>query len=83
MIDTLAHELAEIATDPDTLTGWLTTNGTSGLENADLCRRNFLTPKKAGKGRNQYSYTLIGANKAKFLVQSNYDPVQAKCVMYA
>jgi len=59
MIDTLAHELAEIATDPDTLTGWLTTNGTSGARECGPVPQELPDPQKSGQGEEPvllYSY---------------------------
>ncbi|CAI5535907.1 unnamed protein product [Closterium sp. Naga37s-1] len=87
-VSTLAHEIAEAATDPDLRTGWL---APSGDENADLCswqygNSNPLTGKAvvkfaAGTSGNQYRYNLVGAGGMRFLVQQNWDRTKQKCVI--
>ncbi|CAI5992217.1 unnamed protein product [Closterium sp. NIES-65] len=87
-VSTLAHEIAEAATDPDLRTGWL---APSGDENADLCswqygNSNPLTGKAVvkfatGTSGNQYRYNLVGAGGMRFLVQQNWDRTKQKCVI--
>ncbi|GJP66966.1 hypothetical protein CLOP_g23828 [Closterium sp. NIES-67] len=87
-VSTLAHEIAEAATDPDLRTGWL---APSGDENADLCswqygNSNPLSGRavvKFATGANgfQYKYNLVGAGGMRFLVQMNWDRTKQKCVI--
>ncbi|CAI5483094.1 unnamed protein product [Closterium sp. Yama58-4] len=78
-ISTLAHELTEAATDPDTNAGWFDDDGE---ENADKCAWNFGSTKTGSLQNGQsYEYNVVGLNGMKFLVQLNWDRVKSKCVL--
>ncbi|CAI5520455.1 unnamed protein product [Closterium sp. Naga37s-1] len=79
IISTLAHELTEAATDPDTNAGWFDDDGE---ENGDKCARNFGSTKTGSLQDGQsYEYNVVGLNGLKFLVQLNWDRVKSKCVL--
>ncbi|CAI7887808.1 unnamed protein product [Closterium sp. NIES-53] len=80
-ISTIAHEIAEAATDPDASTGWLDADKE---ENADKCSYTYGTTKKVRnkKGKNA-KYNLVGLNRMKFLVQQNWDFGTDSCVSQA
>eukprot|EP00850_Spirogloea_muscicola_P003708 SM000015S01208 [mRNA] locus=s15:535765:538207:+ [translate_table: standard] len=61
MIDVLAHELSEIATDPNLYnTAW---TNSQGEELADLCERGqYGQVTSAGFGSQAYEYNLVGIN---------------------
>ncbi|CAI5483428.1 unnamed protein product [Closterium sp. Yama58-4] len=77
-ISTIAHEIAEAATDPDASTGWLDTDKE---ENADKCSYTYGKTKtvRNKKGKNA-KYNLVGLNNMKFLVQQNWDFGTDSCV---
>ncbi|CAI5503723.1 unnamed protein product [Closterium sp. Naga37s-1] len=79
IISTLAHELTEAATDPDTNAGWFDDDGE---ENADKCAWDFGSTKTGSQQNGQsYEYNVVGLNGMKFLVQLNWDHVKSKCVL--
>ncbi|CAI7843000.1 unnamed protein product, partial [Closterium sp. NIES-53] len=70
-VSTIAHEIAEAATDPDASSGWFDANNE---ENADKCSYDYgetLTTQN-GKGEDA-QYNLVGLNNMTFLVQQNWD----------
>lgn len=79
MVDTLAHELAEMATNPDTTTGWMTSDGE---ENADICRGEYYLTHMGGNFPDKsYLYNVEGTRGKKYLVQAIYNPVKAACAI--
>jgi len=79
MVDTLAHELAEMATTPDTATGWMTSDGE---ENADICRGEYYLTHMAGTFPDKsYLYNVEGTGGKKYLRQAIYNPVKAACAI--
>lgn len=80
VVGLIAHELSEIAADPDvsgSLPGGWFDDGT-GYENMDYCAYQYGTVFKAGSG----SATHYGVNGRAFLVQENYSLVQKACKNY-
>ncbi|CAI5509549.1 unnamed protein product [Closterium sp. Naga37s-1] len=78
-ISTLAHELTEAATDPNTNAGWFDDNGE---ENADKCSWDYGSTKRGSLQNGQsYEYNLVGLNGMKFLVQLNWDRMRSKCIL--
>ncbi|CAI5537000.1 unnamed protein product [Closterium sp. Naga37s-1] len=71
MVSTIAHEIAEAATDPNASSGWFDANGE---ENADKCSYEYGETQTA---QNVYGddaeYNLVGLNGMKFMVQQNWD----------
>ncbi|CAI5504602.1 unnamed protein product [Closterium sp. Naga37s-1] len=79
IISTLAHELTEAATDPDTTAGWF---DDEGEENADKCAWDYGSTKSGTLQNGQsYEYNVVGLNGMKFLVQLNWDRVKSTCVL--
>ena len=76
LCNTLAHELTETVTDPDTATGWY--DPQAQLENADLCQSFFpnITSMPGLPPHNVY-----GINGHKWLLQGNVDPRTQRCVV--
>lgn len=70
MISILAHELAEVATDPE-FSAWF---DDSGEENADKCLRSF------GSANASNPVNLVGAQGSRFLVQQNWDVNSQSCI---
>ncbi|CAI5951959.1 unnamed protein product [Closterium sp. NIES-65] len=78
-ISTIAHEIAEAATDPDASTGWFDADNE---ENADKCSYVYgetLTTQNE-KGQDA-KYNLVGLNNMTFLVQQNWDLETDSCVV--
>ncbi|CAI5471812.1 unnamed protein product [Closterium sp. Yama58-4] len=80
-ISTIAHEIAEAATDPDASTGWLDTDKE---ENADKCSYTYRKTKSVRnkKGKNA-KYNLVGLHNMKFMVQQIWDFGTDSCVSQA
>lgn len=76
MVNVLAHELAEAATDWDTSTGWVTNDGE---ENGDVCNR--LWGKVSTPTNKAYVYNMVGQGGMRWLVQLMLDPVSSQCIM--
>ncbi|GJP50111.1 hypothetical protein CLOM_g9251 [Closterium sp. NIES-68] len=77
-VSTIAHEIAEAATDPDAQNGWLDDNNE---ENADKCSYDVGLTKTGRDNRgNEYLYNLVGMKGMRFLVQQNWDRLKNKCV---
>ncbi|GJP62478.1 hypothetical protein CLOP_g19534 [Closterium sp. NIES-67] len=76
-VSTIAHEIAEAASDPDARSGWYDGNGE---ENADKCSYNA-GPTKTGRDNsgNEYLYNLVGMKGMRFLIQQNWDRQKNKC----
>ncbi|CAI5518153.1 unnamed protein product, partial [Closterium sp. Naga37s-1] len=78
MVSTIAHEIAEAATDPNASSGWFDANGE---ENADKCSYDYGETQTA---QNVYGddaeYNLVGLNGMKFMVQQNWDVATDSCV---
>ncbi|GJP35590.1 hypothetical protein CLOM_g20088 [Closterium sp. NIES-68] len=76
-VSTIAHEIAEAASDPDARSGWYDGNGE---ENADKCSYNA-GPTKTGRDNsgNEYLYNLVGMKGMRFLIQQNWDWQKNKC----
>lgn len=70
LISVVAHELAEIITDP-TGQGWYNSAGPASGENADLCNRNF--------GGDGIRYNQV-INGTPYLIQTMWDNTLLKCV---
>ncbi|GJP59562.1 hypothetical protein CLOP_g15529 [Closterium sp. NIES-67] len=81
MISTIAHEIAEAATNPDVKSGWF---DAEDEENADKCSYYYgdTTLTTNIKGNSAY-YNLVGFNGMKFLVQQNWDWATDSCVSQA
>ncbi|CAI7839411.1 unnamed protein product [Closterium sp. NIES-53] len=76
-ISTIAHEIAEAATDPDCANGWV---DDSSEENADKCSYDVGTTKTGQNNRGEtYEYNLVGMKNMKFLVQRNWDWLKNEC----
>ncbi|CAI7877611.1 unnamed protein product [Closterium sp. NIES-54] len=79
MVSSIAHEVAEAASDPDTTTGWFDVDV---QENADKCAYKFgdylITQDAKG---NDFKYNLVGLNGKKYMVQQNWDLDTGTCVM--
>ncbi|GJP83085.1 hypothetical protein CLOP_g13292 [Closterium sp. NIES-67] len=77
MISTIGHEIAEAATDPDTSSGWLTSDG---AENADLCAWQYgdVSQDSDGDG-NTYDYNMVGNDGMRFMVEANWDLISGSC----
>lgn len=83
LLSTFAHELTEAATDPDTSTGWFSSEGE---ENADLCAWTFTDaahPVVARDPQKGYSYNMVGLGGQRYLVQANADKDKQQCVLSA
>ncbi|CAI7843036.1 unnamed protein product [Closterium sp. NIES-54] len=77
-VSTIAHEIAEAATDPDAANGWMDADGE---ENADKCSYYVGTTNMSQDNRGRkYEYNLVGMNSMKFLVQQNWDKLKNRCV---
>ncbi|CAI5532746.1 unnamed protein product [Closterium sp. Naga37s-1] len=77
-VSTIAHEIAEAATDPDAANGWMDADGE---ENADKCSYDVGTTAMSQDNRGRkYEYNLVGMNNMKFLVQQNWDKLKNRCV---
>ena len=79
MVNILAHELTEAATDPD-FTGYFFNNGN---ENADQCAWKF-APTVAGAGTAGVSNLQTTGSDGvadRWLVQQNWDVATAKCAL--
>ncbi|CAI5928423.1 unnamed protein product [Closterium sp. NIES-65] len=78
MVSTIAHEIAEAATDPNASSGWFDANGE---ENADKCSYEY---GETQTGQNVYGddaeYNLVGLNGMKFMVERNWDVATDSCV---
>ncbi|KAI9329737.1 phosphate-induced protein 1 conserved region-domain-containing protein [Obelidium mucronatum] len=74
MINILAHEITETVTDYFFGT-WMDGNG---WENADKCNQIFLTTKK---GKGGIPYNVDFGKYGKYLIQSNWDPINQKCAL--
>ncbi|CAI5973223.1 unnamed protein product, partial [Closterium sp. NIES-65] len=73
-VSTIAHEIAEAATDPDAANGWMDADGE---ENADKCSYDVGTTAMSQDNRGRkYEYNLVGMNNMKFLVQQNWDKLK-------
>jgi hypothetical protein len=71
LVNFVAHEVAEAATDP-LLNAWVNNPGTASLvENADLCNLNFGATRSMGNGA-IFNTTLGGRN---YLIQQNWVPL--------
>ncbi|CAI7822740.1 unnamed protein product, partial [Closterium sp. NIES-53] len=78
MLSSIAHEIAEAATDPDCVMGWM---DDTDAENADKCSSDFGKTKKGQDRRGgTYEYNLVGLKNMRFLIQSNWDRQKNKCV---
>ncbi|CAI5465546.1 unnamed protein product [Closterium sp. Yama58-4] len=76
-LSTIAHEVAEAATNPDVQTGWGDENG----ENADKCYMEVGQTKTGRDSRGgTYKYNLVGMKNMRFLIQSNWDWQKNMCV---
>ncbi|CAI7840220.1 unnamed protein product [Closterium sp. NIES-53] len=76
-LSTIAHEIAEAATDPDVASGWGDENG----ENADKCYMDVGQTKTGRDSRGgTYNYNLVGMKNMRFLIQSNWDWQKNMCV---
>ncbi|CAI7761073.1 unnamed protein product [Closterium sp. NIES-53] len=76
-LSTIAHEIAEAATDPDVDSGWGDENG----ENADKCYMDVGQTKTGRDSRGgTYEYNLVGMKNMRFLIQSNWDWQKNMCV---
>ncbi|KAJ3017385.1 UNVERIFIED_CONTAM: hypothetical protein HDU68_011730 [Siphonaria sp. JEL0065] len=73
MINIMAHEITETVTDFFFGT-WMDRNG---WENADKCNQIFLDTKKKGG----VPYNVDFGKYGKYLIQSNWDPVNQKCAL--
>jgi len=71
-VSTIAHELAETATDP-LGNGWFNSDGD---ENGDICAWNFLN---VIRGPGYYYNIVVGG--LKYLIQSNYNLSTKTCSM--
>ena len=71
LINILAHEIAEAATDP-ALSGWY---NVIGYENADMCAWQFTPKSKIG----QAYYNMVGQSGKKYLIQQNFDRASLSC----
>ncbi|GJP35129.1 hypothetical protein CLOM_g8546 [Closterium sp. NIES-68] len=79
MLSTIAHEIAEAATDPDVESGWF---DDEGEENADKCAWSFGATKTCRDNRGKtYEYNLVGMKGMRFLIQQNWDVLTNTCVM--
>ncbi|GJP50112.1 hypothetical protein CLOM_g9252 [Closterium sp. NIES-68] len=77
-VSTIAHEVAEAATDPDASAGWF---DKAGEENADKCSYEVGATKTGRDNRgNEYLYNLVGMKGMRFLIQQNWDRLKNKCV---
>ena len=72
VVNVIAHELAEAATDPFLNAWW----NIYGDENADICNKNFLGATYYGSFR--YNIVVGGW---KYLIQSNYNLATKVCSM--
>eukprot|EP00897_Mesotaenium_endlicherianum_P005290 jgi/Mesen1/478/ME000101S10697 len=90
MVDTIAHEIVEAATDPY-LDNW---GNSAGDEIADICGdyygKIFTTPtahvvaaKSISSATGSENYNIVGLNNQKFLIQSNYDLLTRSCRIQA
>ncbi|CAI7856302.1 unnamed protein product [Closterium sp. NIES-54] len=78
MVSTVAHEIAEAATDPDSSNGWM---DSKREENADKCSYNYgVTQTVQNEKGEDAEYNLVGLNNMKFLVQQNWDVTTGACV---
>ncbi|CAI5995395.1 unnamed protein product [Closterium sp. NIES-65] len=78
MVSTVAHEIAEAATDPDSSSGWM---DSKREENADKCSYNYgVTLTVQNEKGEDAEYNLVGLNNMKFLVQQNWDVTTGACV---
>ncbi|GJP59381.1 hypothetical protein CLOP_g17469 [Closterium sp. NIES-67] len=77
-VSTIAHEIAEAASDPDASSGWL---DDQREENADKCSYGVgATLTDSDSSGNTYEYNLVGMNGIRFLVQQNWDWENNMCV---
>lgn len=80
MVDKLAHELAEIATNPlhgpGDKPGWCVKD--TKIENADICEIQY---GPVTYENDMVVWNMKGINDMRFLVQMNYDPIRKKCVL--
>lgn len=83
MVGLIAHELSDVATNPDVSgglpCGWFDEG--SGYENSDYCAYHFGTPFKPGTPGPGLA-THYGVNGRSFLVQQQYSPALKACVNY-
>ena len=78
VINTIAHELSEAATDPVDGTGWRTEDFD---ENADLCAWTYggnISEGCTASGQ-LFSYNMVGRNGVRYMVQQNWDRTQQAC----
>ena len=78
MIDTLAHEVTEAATDPF-MDGWYMP---AGDENADYCSWKYGNEQMDtdSSGR-EYKYNMVGRGGTRFLVQLNLEQRRSACLL--
>ena len=85
MVNVLAHELAECASDPfgnawqATVWDWRLLDYVQ-KEAADLCVWDYGTNKRTGtdRGGKVYLYNMVGNARMRFLVQQVWEPVRNK-----
>ena len=79
MINTLAHEISEAASNPWMTGGWFSK---SLNENGDICNLNF-GETQSGTDSNgvAFEWNLNGIGGSRFLVQLNMDPDSQTCVL--
>jgi len=69
MIDTIAHEIIETASDPDPPTGWINDAEKDTSENGDKCANCYYNTAPTGTSK-RYNIIVGGS---KYLVQGNYN----------
>ncbi|CAI5995396.1 unnamed protein product [Closterium sp. NIES-65] len=71
MVSAIAHEIAEVATNPDARSGWFDAHQREG---ADKCSYHYgVTQTTKNEKGEDSEYNLVGLNNMKFLVQQNWD----------
>ncbi|CAI5482429.1 unnamed protein product [Closterium sp. Yama58-4] len=78
MVSAIAHEIAEVATNPDARSGWFDAGQREG---ADKCSYHYgVTQTTKNENGEDAEYNLVGLNNMKFLVQHNWDLATWSCV---
>ena len=80
IIDTLAHEVTEVATDP-LMDGWNMVPPEGG-ENADYCSWQYGDEMTGVDASGQeYRYNMVGSGGTRFLVQMNTERRRSICLL--
>lgn len=76
MLSVIAHEMAEMASDPFS-SAWVNDTSADSSEIGDICSWEFGTSYKTSDGRD---FTLLGSDASSFFIQQIWNRFEGRCV---